>query len=216
MSHPTENENFGLLGDTPHHQNDQLQLENIAGAIETEDPRTVLPKKPGRKRKEPVDEQQITPQATPVKRSSRLQAAENVANKENVLPSTTEEDQFAQLQQQQQQREQLEQAAQELQEHQQQQQAAQDAQVAAQQDSEFNRTVQNTSTSSQPNAETTAGPEQSQSLLRNTSGQGEMENMGYDQNNTTQMANLGRDQGAPTPGGQSMGAPSMGAPTPYR
>ena len=213
MSHPTENENFGLLGDTPHHQNDQLQLENIAGAIETEDPRTVLPKKPGRKRKEPVDEQQITPQATPVKRSSRLQAAENVANKENVLPSTTEEDQFAQLQQQQQQQQQLEQAAQELQEHQQQQQAGQ---VAAQQDSEFNRTVQNASTSSQPNAETSALPEQSQSLLRNTSGQGEMENMGYDQTNTTQMANLGRDQGAPMPGGQSMGAPSMGAPTPYR
>ena len=40
--------------------------------------------------------------------------------------------------------------------------------------------------------------------------------MGYDQTNTTQMANLGWDQGAPTPGGQSMGAPSMGAPTPYR
>merc|ERR1712223_946691 len=130
VSHPTENENFGLLGDTPHHQNDQLQLENIAGAIETEDPRTVLPKKPGRKRKEPVDEQQITPQATPVKRSSRLQAAENVANKENVLPSNPEEEAFAQLQQQQQQQQQLEQAAQELQEHQ--NRTEQNAQAAAQ------------------------------------------------------------------------------------
>merc|ERR1719245_683922 len=38
--------------------------------------------------------------------------------------------------------------------------------------------------------------------------------MGYDQTNPnqTQMANLGWDHGAPTPGG----APSMGAPTPYR
>ena len=55
VSHPTENENFGLLGDSEH---DNLQLENIAGQVETEDPRTVGPKKPGRKRKEPVPEKE--------------------------------------------------------------------------------------------------------------------------------------------------------------
>lgn len=82
VSHPTENEFFGLLGDS---EVDTIQLENVAGAIETEDPRTVGPKKPGRKRKEPVaQDQDLTPQATPTKRSSRL--AEQ-AQKENVPPS---------------------------------------------------------------------------------------------------------------------------------
>ena len=93
VSHPTENENFGLLGDSEH---DNLQLENIAGQVETEDPRTVGPKKPGRKRKEPVpekEEDQLTPQATPVKRSSRREGmrgqgdVEAQANKENQQPT---------------------------------------------------------------------------------------------------------------------------------
>ena len=93
VSHRTENENFGLLGDSEH---DNLQLENIAGQVETEDPRTVGPKKPGRKRKEPVpekEEDQLTPQATPVKRSSRREGmrgqgdVEAQANKENQQPT---------------------------------------------------------------------------------------------------------------------------------
>ena len=81
VSHPTENEFFGLLGDS---EVDNILLENVAGAIETEDPRTVGPKKPGRKRKEPVtpDAAQATEQATPVKRSSRL-----AEQKENVPPT---------------------------------------------------------------------------------------------------------------------------------
>merc|ERR1719183_28159 len=97
VSHPTENENFGLLGDSEH---DNLQLENIAGQVETEDPRTVGPKKPGRKRKEPEekeDRDQPAP-ATPVKRSLRLtlqipkevpeEIPEEQANKENQQPTT--------------------------------------------------------------------------------------------------------------------------------
>ena len=74
VSHPTENEFFGLLGDS---EVDTIQLENVAGAIETEDPRTVGPKKPGRKRKEPVTPDESAIQ-TPVKRSSRLLEKENV------------------------------------------------------------------------------------------------------------------------------------------
>merc|ERR1711994_64857 len=72
VSHPTENEDFGLLGDS---EADTIQLENVPGGpIETEDPRTVGPKKPGRKRKEPVEQQQEEVVSPPVKRSSRLQA----------------------------------------------------------------------------------------------------------------------------------------------
>ena len=52
----------------------------MAGAIETEDPRTVGPKKPGRKRKEPATPDESL-NATPVKRSSRL-----AEQKENVPP----------------------------------------------------------------------------------------------------------------------------------
>ena len=77
MSHPTENEFFDLLGDS---EVDTIQLENVAGAIETEDPRTIGPKKPGRKRKEPVTPDESAIQ-TPVKRSSRL-----AEQKENVPP----------------------------------------------------------------------------------------------------------------------------------
>merc|ERR1719189_2568754 len=105
VSHPTENENFGLLGDSEH---DNLQLENIAGAVETEDPRTIGPKKPGRKRKEPVDKEDQPAPATPVKRSLRLtlkvpqenqeEIPEEQANKENQQPQTAEQD-FEQLQQ---------------------------------------------------------------------------------------------------------------------
>ena len=269
VSHPTENENFGLLGDSEH---DNLQLENIAGAVETEDPRTIGPKKtlgkPGRKPKEPVEEDQPAP-TPPVKRSLRLtlqipkevqqqeEVPEEQANKENQQPQTAEQD-FEQLQQN-----------------------ANQSQV------DLNPATpgipptpgmpetpgyQNPATPGMPPATpgynpatpyhnpetpgvpatpgynpatpyhnpetpgvpatpgynpatpyhnpetpgipaTPAGaPEQSQ---QNTSGGGQqMENMGYDQTNPnqTQMANLGWDHGAPTPGG----APSMGAPTPYR
>ena len=112
VSHPTENENFGLLGDSEH---DNLQLENIAGAVETEDPRTIGPKKtpgkPGRKRKEPVEPEEVVP-TPPVKRSLRLtlqipkevqqqqeeEVPEEQANKENQQPQTAEQD-FEQLQQ---------------------------------------------------------------------------------------------------------------------
>lgn len=86
VSHPTENEYFGLLGDS---EADTIQLENVAGAIETEDPRTVGPKKPGRKRKEANDQELTSPQATPVKRSSRLQGQQ--AQKENVPPDFTQQ-----------------------------------------------------------------------------------------------------------------------------
>merc|ERR1712051_870743 len=234
VSHPTENENFGLLGDSEH---DNLQLENIAGQVETEDPRTVGPKKPGRKRKEPVpekEEDQLTPQATPVKRSSRREGmrgqgdVEAQANKENQQPtqpteSTVEQEYLAQQQQA---------ILQAQQEHQQRQQEEE------QNNAEFNSLAppmtpgappmtpgqppmtpgHPSMTPGQPptpgHPSMTPGPEQSQ---QNTSG--EMENLGYDQTNPgqPQMANLGWDQGAPTPGGApSMGAPSMGAPTPYR
>ena len=56
------------------------------GPIETEDPRTVGPKKPGRKRKEPVEQQQEEVVSPPVKRSSRLQAIQEQPQKENVPP----------------------------------------------------------------------------------------------------------------------------------
>ena len=71
-------------------------MENIAGQVETEVPRTVCPKKHGRKRKEPVPEKetdQLTPQVTPVKRSSRREGmrgqgdVEEQANKENQQPT---------------------------------------------------------------------------------------------------------------------------------
>ena len=88
MSHPTENEDFGLLGDS---EADTIQLENVPGGpIETEDPRTVGPKKPGRKRKEPAEQQQQQEQeevvSPPVKRSNRLRGQEQ-AQKENVPPT---------------------------------------------------------------------------------------------------------------------------------
>jgi len=84
VSHPTENEDFGLLGDS---EADTIQLENVPGGpIETEDPRTVGPKKPGRKRKEPVEQQQEEVVSPPVKRSSRLQAIQEQPQKENVPP----------------------------------------------------------------------------------------------------------------------------------
>merc|ERR1719361_2266946 len=81
VSHPTENEDFGLLGDS---EADTIQLENVPGGpIETEDPRTVGPKKPGRKRKEPAEQQQQQQQqeqeevvSPPVKRSNRLRGQE--------------------------------------------------------------------------------------------------------------------------------------------
>ena len=84
VSHPTENEDFGLLGDS---EADTIQLENVPGGpIETEDPRTVGPKKPGRKRKEPVEQQQEEVVSPPVKRSNRLRGQEQ-AQKENVPPT---------------------------------------------------------------------------------------------------------------------------------
>merc|ERR1711899_83583 len=222
VSHPTENENFGLLGDS---ERDNLQLENIAGAVETEDPRTIGPKKtpgkPGRNRKEPVEEDQPAP-TPPVKRSLRLtlqipkevqnqeEVPEEQANKENQQPQTAEQD-FEQLQQNR-------------------DQSQVDLNPAT---PGINPATpyHNPETPGVPatpgynpatpyhNPETpgipatpAGAPEQSQ---QNTSGGGQqMENMGYDQTNPnqTQMANLGWDHGAPTPGG----APSMGAPTPYR
>ena len=172
VSHPTENEEFGLLGDS---EIDTIQLENVAGAIETEDPRTIAgPKKPGRKRKEPptgqddaAPEQQ--PQVTPpVKRSSRLAGQ---AQKENVPPTDPHDPQGGQLQQS----------------------GAAPGGMSAE-EAVFGPADPQTPA---PHQQTTSG----------------LENLGYDQTNPnqTELANFGYEQGAPTPGGVS-----MGAATPYR
>ena len=172
VSHPTENEDFGLLGDS---EADTIQLENVAGAVETEDPRTVGPKKPGRKRKEPVpvpEHQEVI--SPPVKRSSRLAAAEQ-AQKENVPPPT-------------------------------------DAQISAE-EAVFGVAEPSLQ---QHQAPQTPAPVEQAPQTPAPQPNPDFENMGYVQNpnqtaNQPEMENFGYEQGAPTPGGVS-----MGAATPYR
>lgn len=83
VSQQSENEYFGLLGDS---EADTIQLENVAGmfGLESDEPKTPGPKKPGRKRKEPVPSEmgEAAPAFSPVKRSSRLADQQ----KENVPP----------------------------------------------------------------------------------------------------------------------------------
>ncbi len=149
VSHPTENEIFDLLGDS---EADAIYLENVAGAVETEDPRTVGPKKPGRKRKEPAaNAEQESPQTTPVKRSSRLAGQ---AQKENVPPTT--EDFISQAQEQQ----------------------ASASSTQQQEDAVFNSVVQNTSSSSQAPANT-SGEMENMGYDQNSTTQ--MANLGWDQ-----------------------------------
>ncbi len=87
VSHPAENEFFGLLGDS---EQENIALENVPGAFEADDPRTPLKGRPGRKRKEQLEQEQQQ-QATPVKRSSRLAEQHQ---KENVPPTSAEDSVF--------------------------------------------------------------------------------------------------------------------------
>ena len=222
---PTENEIFGLLGDS---EIDNIQLENVAGAFETEDPRTVGPKKPGRKRKEPPIQDLETSQiATPTKRSSRLAASAAVvavaeqAQKENVPPGPEGDYMQQQLEQQQTEEamynsliQQNESSAVPTADSQQ-----PPATPAPPAESAESADVPPVEPSAEQSAEQTA-EEPNTSLTQPHHDQqqpsqpgGEMENLGYDQSEPgQQMANLGWDQGAPTPGPPA----SMGAPTPYR